>query len=121
MEEVGVVKVFFGEDSPGRRFYGFAYVLDHEGNRTGEEVFFHLNAARLIQGYRDDAGHPAVGWVKKQAKLRHLGREPRRGDHIVFKQTRSDNNGPSRSALKWTFKSIWDAELRTAGRRASVT
>lgn len=110
MAQQGVVKRFIRN---GGRNYGFLYVLDKDGNRTGDEVFFHLDNARQVIAAQDDSGMSTVNW-RARATLEQLGRMPRTGDVIVFETSPHRSNPGLPKAVRWTFETIWFDERRLA-------
>jgi hypothetical protein len=112
--EFGTVKFF---DTRDNKRFGFVYVLDEEGNKTGEELFFHYGDGQFtaIDGgnivfYSAGAqsSRPSMlGMAMPQVRLNY----PEKGDRIAF--TRGSGKGGKDKASPWTFASSYEASRKS--------
>lgn len=91
--EIGVVKVFYDE----RRF-GFLYVLNREGKKTGEEIFFHVSSRRRV-------GNDGKGPVFLD---KITSTYPKKEEMLIFQR------GPGQKgdqAVSWCYAHEWDDNM----------
>jgi cold shock CspA family protein len=94
MLEFGIVKFF---NKHRGKNYGFLYVLDADGNQTGEELFFHLNDGQSVSDnvfdtVYFDGGHP----IRRKP--------PRKGDKLGFLR---GQNRKGDKACPWSYAAEW--------------
>jgi hypothetical protein len=108
MVEHGVIKVYFGSRSVRKARYGFIQVTGEDGQPTGEEVYFHLNKARLafITRYTSQEEF-RVEFAANRATLADLKGEPLKGDKVVFEAVAGS---PNRRVVAWTLAELWEDE-----------
>jgi hypothetical protein len=109
MVEYGIVKFF--DEREGKRF-GFMFVLDEGGEKTGEQLFFHYNNGEFIGTDGETpvfAGHTA----KKDGQSVRL-RFPQKDEKLVFKR---GTNRKGDHAVPWGFAERWNQVIDGLQRR----
>ena len=102
--ERGTVKFY----DPRKKF-GFIYVIDDIGNRSGEEVYFHLYDYRLVKHTLEG---PTFG---SRAEYRLDQRLPKPGEQLLFRRSSGKKGDKARP---WVFADVWD---KTVTYRVTVT
>ena len=107
----GIVK-FFSK----KKQFGYLYVLDAKGDKTGEEVFFHFNDG--VYPTLDE--RVSVAFCSDVERGCQRLRLPRRDDRLVFESEvdsgyeRTDAGGweLTRTTIlnSWTYRELWDEE-----------
>lgn len=102
--EHGVVKFF--DDRDGKKF-GFLEVLDEDGQKTGEEIFFHFNDGQFV----DIVGGDEIEFVGRVFPENGLHMwHPKPGDKIAF-DTTPGKDGRDK-ACPWTYAEGYDNRVR---------
>lgn len=105
--EHGIVKRF--DDRLGNRF-GYLYVLDQDGQQTGEELWFHANDGQWVETVEGDILF--VGPIYLTIRIH----DPKVGDKLAFRRVRGKNHRDK--AAPWTHAEGYDnrVEALTAPR-----
>lgn len=101
--EHGVVKFF--DDRDGKKF-GFLEVLDEDGQKTGEEIFFHFNDGQFV----DIVGGDKIQFVGRVFENGLHMWYPKIGDTIAF-DVSTGKNGRDK-ACPWTYAEGYDNRVR---------
>lgn len=102
--EHGIVKFF--DDRDGKKF-GFLEVLNEDGQKTGEEIFFHFNDGQFV----DIVGGDEIMFVGRVFPENGLHMwHPKPGDRIAFDVSVGKNNRDK--ACPWTYAEGYDNRVR---------
>lgn len=103
MVEYGTVKYF--DDRDGKQF-GFMFVLDADGMRTEESLFFHFNDGKFV--HNSGQGPVLQGRTQIIAGMHCPLATPCSGDKLVFKRKQS---AKGEKASPWTYADEWDGHM----------
>lgn len=101
--EHGVVKFF--DDRDGKKF-GFLEVLDEDGQKTGDEIFFHFNDGQFV----DIVGGDEIQFVGRVFENGVHMWHPKIGDKIAF-DVSTGKDGRDK-ACPWTYAEGYDNRVR---------
>lgn len=101
--EHGVVKFF--DDRDGKKF-GFLEILDEDGQKTGEEIFFHYNDGQFV----DIVGGDEIQFVGRVFENGVHMWHPKIGDKIAF-DVSTGKDGRDK-ACPWTYAEGYDNRVR---------
>lgn len=101
--EHGTVKSF--DDRDGKKF-GFLEVLDEDGEKTGEEIIFHINDGQFV----DIVGGDEIKFVGPVFKNGLHMLPPRIGDKIAFEISTGEDGRDK--ACPWTHAVGYDNRVR---------
>jgi len=99
-----IVKVLIPQGE--HQAYGFVYLLDEQGVRTGEEVYFRWNDGSPVEYRADGSVYFTDVNNKGDHKRKPVVERPMAGDHIVCRVVVTQQRG--KKALMWGF---YDREL----------